>query len=316
VNSPGQNCPSKWSRREALLLLGLGCVRAYGQPKGKVLVVATSAAGPYGMALEGLRSGLTRGGQTMVMIDLSSSAIPAGGLGEWIQMQRPDLIVAVGSKALRVVASAGRQTPVISTMVLGPPSSDNLYGGAVAVLGLEPAPERWLERLSTLLPGLHRLGILAGKATSVSTLDTIEACANQMGYTVRRVQCSDVSEALAAISEMAGRVDLVWCAPDSTLFNDATVKPLLLAALQRQLPVIGFSEAFVRSGASVGFFPDFEDVGLRTAETAQKVLSGGAVASFQAPRTVRVAVNERVARILGLRRQMADPKAAEALMIR
>jgi putative ABC transport system substrate-binding protein len=170
--------------------------------------------------------------------------------------------------------------------------------------------------MSALFPRLRRLGLLGGKATPVSTLDAVELCARQRGYTVRRAQCADVSEALAAISAMAGRVDLIWFAPDSTLLNDATVKPLLLAALQRQVPVIGFSEAFVRSGAAAGFFADYADIGLRAAEMAQRVLSGGSVAGYEPPRLLKVAVNERVVRILGLRRQMADPQVAEALVIR
>jgi putative ABC transport system substrate-binding protein len=311
VNGSGNG---RWNGRsgwQALLLLGLSSVCALGQPRGKVLVVATSAAGPYGAALAGLRAGLERGGQAMTVIDLSAAA--PGAPVEWIHANRPDLIVAVGSKATRAVASAGPRVPVISTMVLG---TEGQSSGAVEVLGLEPAPERWIERLSALFPRMRRLGLLAGKATPVSTLDATESSAKRMGYTVRRAQCADVSEALTAISNMAGRVDLVWFAPDSTLFNDATVKPLLLAALQRQVPVIGFSEAFVRSGAAVGLFADYEDIGLRAAEVAQRVLSGGAVASFEAPRVVNVAVNERVMRILGLRSQMADPKAVEALAIR
>lgn len=311
MNGFGHGRSGGRSRWQVLLLLGSSCVCTLGQPRGKVLVVATSAAGPYGTALAGLRAGLDRGGQVMTMIDLSAAA--PGAPAEWIHAHGPDLIVAVGSQAMRAVASVDRHGPVISAMVLGP---DGQSSGAVAVLGLEPAPERWIERLSALFPRLRRLGLLAGKATPVSKLDAVEFSAKRMGYTVWRVQCTDVSEALTAISSMAGKVDLLWFAPDSTLFNDATVKPLLLAALQRQVPVIGFSEAFVRSGAAVGFFADYGDIGLHAAEVTQRVLSGGAVAGFETPRVVKVAVNERVMRILGLRRQTTGPNAVEALVIR
>ncbi len=311
MNGVRHNRTGVGGRWSALLLLALSCANSHAQSKGKVLVVATSAAGPYREALEGLRAGLNQRGRTMAVIDLASAA-PAGSPSEWVQAQRPDLIVAVGSKAVRLATSANSQTPVISTMVL----SEAAQEGSVAVLGLEPAPERWLEKLSALLPRMRRLGLLAGRATPAAKLDAVETRARQMGYTVWRAQVADAPAALIALAEMAGSVDLVWCAPDTALFNDATVKPLLLAALQRQLPVIGFSEAFVRSGAAIGFFPDFGDIGSRTAELAQKVLSGGAVASYEAPRVVKVAVNERVVRILGLRSHMAEAKAAEALVIR
>jgi putative ABC transport system substrate-binding protein len=294
---------------QGLLLLCLIPVCASAQPRGKVLIVVTSAAGPYGTALAGLRAGLA--GQTMATIDLSAAA-PLE-TQNWIRAHRPAVVVAVGSKAtLAAVAAAARRVPVISAMVLG---WDGQAQGAASVLGLEPAAPRWLERLAGLFPHLRRLGLLAGHAIPPAQLDAIEAEAVQMGYSVRKARCAGVQEALAAIAAMAGNVDLIWCAPDSTLFNETTVKPLLLAALQRQVPLIGFSEAFVRAGAAAGFFADFEDIGLRAAEVAQRVMGGGAVPAFEPPRIVKVAVNERVVRLLGLRHKMADPQKMEALVI-
>jgi putative ABC transport system substrate-binding protein len=294
---------------QALPLLCLVPLCASAEPRGKVLVVVTSAAGPYGMALAGLRAGLA--GEALATIDLSSAAPPE--MRDWIRANRPGVIVAVGSKAtLAAVAAAGRRVPVVSAMVLG---WDGQAQGAVSVLGIEPAAPRWLERLAGLFPHQRRLGLLAGQGIPPAQLDAVEAEAVRMGYSVRKARCADVQEALAAIAAMAGNVDLIWCAPDSTLFNETTVKPLLLAALQRQVPLIGFSEAFVRAGAAAGFFADFTDVGLRAAEVARRVMAGGAVPAFEPPREVKVAVNERVVRLLGLRRKMADLQKTRALVI-
>lgn len=89
--------------------------------------------------------------------------------------------------------------------------------------------------------------------------------------------------------------------PDGTLYNGTTVKPLILASLESQLPVAGFSASFVRAGAAAGVYPDYLETGVQAGEMARKYLAGTAALSIEAPRKVRVAANASVARLLGLR---------------
>jgi putative ABC transport system substrate-binding protein len=118
------------------------------------------------------------------------------------------------------------------------------------------------------------------------------------------------SEGFAALR---GRVDFVWCLPDNNLFPSAAIPPIILASIRNQLPVIGFSEGFVRAGASVGFYPDYADIGVQTAETVKRYLSRQEVSRVEAPRKVRMAVNDRVLRILGVERPNLS---SEVLVIR
>ncbi|MEO8660392.1 MAG: hypothetical protein ABI693_18125, partial [Bryobacteraceae bacterium] len=110
-----------------------------------------------------------------------------------------------------------------------------------------------------------------------------------------------------------GRVDFVWCLPDGELFPSAAIPAILLTSIRNELPVIGFSEGFVRAGAAVGFYPDYGDIGTQTAETVKRYLSKEDVAKTIDPRRVRIAVNDRVLRILGIQR---PPPSSEVLVIR
>jgi len=78
------------------------------------------------------------------------------------------------------------------------------------------------------------------------------------------------------------------------------LKPLVLASLDRQLPIVGFSAAFVRAGALAGVYPDFHELGRQTGEAMLRILSGEGRRSEEGPRKVVLAVNERVARLLGV----------------
>ncbi len=51
----------------------------------------------------------------------------------------------------------------------------------------------------------------------------------------------------------------------------------------------------------VGFAPEYGDIGSQTADLVRRHLQGQPLRPSEAPRTVRTLVNERVARVLGLR---------------
>src|SRR5439155_12542951 len=114
----------------------------------------------------------------------------------------------------------------------------------------------------------------------------------RLGYTLEIVECSGPRDVLAAFGTLRARVDFVWCLPDNALFPSAAIPPILLASIRNQLPVIGFSEGFVRAGAAVGFYPDYADIGAQTAETVKRYLSKQDVSGVEPPRKIRMAVND------------------------
>jgi ABC-type uncharacterized transport system substrate-binding protein len=140
----------------------------------------------------------------------------------------------------------------------------------------------------------------------------MEAAARKEGYTAVVVDCDAPADLLKSIEALKGRVDFVLCFPDAELFNAVTIKPLILASLQDRLPVIGFSPAFVRAGAAAGIYPDYQDIGRQTAEMALRVMRGEDRTSGEGPRKVRAAVNQRVARLLGVEFR-TDSSAVEVL---
>jgi ABC-type uncharacterized transport system substrate-binding protein len=74
----------------------------------------------------------------------------------------------------------------------------------------------------------------------------------------------------------------------------------VLASLESRLPLVGFSPAFVRAGAAAGIYPDYRDSGRQAAEMAERLLRGEDCGPDTGPRRIQVAVNQRVARLLGI----------------
>ena len=97
--------------------------------------------------------------------------------------------------------------------------------------------------------------------------------------------------------------------------TSATLKPLLIASITNQLPIIGFSEQFVQAGALFGGVPDFREIGRQTAVIAQRLFRGESVGARDDARTFRFAYNQRVARLLGVK-AAAETGGGELIVLR
>lgn len=261
---------------------------------GKVTVVYSSDAQPYVEALDGLRSEL---GGAPVTVDLHA---PNGRaqLGSSLDAGSNRVVIAIGRDALEAAAEHKSEAPLVATMIMHSELSgrQSLAGGVRLDISLSAI----LGEMRTVFPQKNRVAVLRNAAVPGQVDAAAVGRARQQGFAVQIVDLSKPEELLTAVRSLKGRVDLVVCLPDGTLYNSATVKPLILAALESHLPIVGFSQNFVRAGAALGVYPDFRDIGAQTAEIAQKQLAGQPAGPVEGPRKLVVGVNQRVMRLLGL----------------
>ena len=266
-----------------------------------VTVVANTSVEAHRAAIDGIRAAFSGTALEVRVVDLNASAGERQG-SERFAAPGTRVVIAVGTDATQLVAAEKPEVPVISTMVLrspvpaAPPSLS-----PAATISLDVPLQTMLARMKQVFPGKTRLGIIRNPKTAALAAGALQAQAEQQGFTARVVECSGIEQVLAALQKLKGDVDFVWCLADATLYNSATIKPLILSSIENRLPLIGFSEGFARAGAAVGVYADFRDVGVQTGQTAQLIIAGQPVRSAEGPRKVRIAVNQSVLRLLGLR---------------
>jgi ABC-type uncharacterized transport system substrate-binding protein len=256
-----------------------------------VAVLSSPGVSAYGEALKALQRGL---GEPAALIELGQD--PAGTLSA-LRATRAQVVVAIGSAATGVAMEAG--VPVISTMVLDADSRPR--GGQqneVARISLDVPPGEVLRRIRRMFPGFKRIAVIRPLGGSPDAELLREAAAT--GVTVEIVESRDAGDLLKAVASLRGRVDAIWCLPDSQLYSPASLTALITATVRGGLPLIGFSEGFVKAGALVGFYPDYADVGAQTAAATARYLQGQLAGRREAPRKVKAGVNERISRILGI----------------
>ena len=296
-----QTSRARWLAAVLLLPAGLASAGESRHGAPSVVVVASVEVEAHRWAIEGIQEALGKPPAEIRIVD-AGRARSEQASGSHLAGPGVRAIIAIGSEAVQVVEAEHPEIPVITTMILRrQPRTDGAAWNAAATIPLDVSLPSLLARLKLVFPGKTRIGIIRNPATGGASTAQLQARAQQQGFTVRVAECSEAAQLLAALTSFKGQVDFVWCLPDGSLYNSATIKPLILASLEDRLPLIGFSESFARAGAAVGVYPDFRDIGAQAGEMARQVLEGQAVRSAEGPRRLRVAVNQSVLRLLGLR---------------
>ena len=288
----------------------LALTAAGGARTPAVAVVTTAGVEAYAQTLEGIRDQLP----DVQIWDARDEA----HLRENLNKQVVTLAVAVGSDASAVLRRlAPAQVVLVNSVAL---EWEVEHGGTPelykATVTIDLPPGVLINELKRLFPGKRRIGMIRGPMQTAASVRAFEQAARQSGFTVEVLTCGDPRDLLERFLQFKSRADLVWCPPNPNLYTTATLKPLLVASLTNRLPIIGFSEQFVRAGALFGGSADFVEVGRQTAELALRIARNEPVPAHQDARKFRFAYNERVARLLGVKATGLDGPADRLLVIR
>lgn len=210
------------------------------------------------------------------------------------------LIIAVGSRAAETLENHPATSPLMLTMV--PRATYERVRSKHTVIGgvlIDQPPARYIQLVRIALPDHNMIGLLAGRDSKESVQRLISA-AREQGLKAQSETVLDEQEIYPSMQKLLGDGSALLATPDNTVFNSRTIPSILLSAFRRQIPVIGFSPAYVNAGATVALYSSPEQLATQTAELARAVLNGNSTPGMQYPRQFTVGINERVARALGL----------------
>jgi ABC-type uncharacterized transport system substrate-binding protein len=263
----------------------------------RIVVITSSSVPVYGRVLEQIRQIIPGG--TLDVLD--TAKLDRDALAARMRQDEPQLVVAIGGAAVALAAVSSR-APVIATMIMRSAYVGSLQAGLV----LDVGPEAVVKAVRKLFPGRIRFGAILAPDHAASFGPVLSSLARQYGLEVHVEKCSGPGELMTRFASLRERVDFVWLYPDTSFYNSTTMEPLIQASLDTRLPIIGFSESFVRAGAPVGLYPDFEDVGRQTAELVGDFLRGKRVSGEHRIRKTWIGLNRHVLRFLDLQPSRAD----------
>ena len=263
----------------------------------EVVSVISSDAAPYRAAHEALVRRLGLDGhhvRSVSMENLAANGLPALG--------QPACVVAIGSPAAVKLHGLKPTIPLVYCLVSNPERAGLLTPPAALGVTTDIPLTDQLTLLREALPAAKSIGLLfrQGDPDSQQQTDALRALL-PAGMTLEAIAIDQQPSPAAAIDALlTRRIDLVWTSPDSSIWNEATVRSLLLTALRRKIPVFGFSTAFVRAGALVGVGLDPANQGTQAGGLVIDLLAGKPATTPVVAPTFDICLNLVVAQKLSL----------------
>jgi putative tryptophan/tyrosine transport system substrate-binding protein len=271
------------------------CLVPCSNAENKVLSIQSTNIKPYEEAITGFQSTCNLPIDRFVISEMNGKDI----LRE-IRKARPSVILCLGMDALEEVKGIN-DIPVVYVMI---PNSQavSLKGGNFTGVRMNIAQEEQLSVFLKTVPSIKSIGLVYNpENTGYLAQRAIEACA-KAGINLIVQETHDPRETPRAIKTMAGKIDGFWMLPDSGVFTSETTDYLFLFSIGNRVPILTFSEIYVKSGALISIGVDAFSMGSQAGELAQKILSGKPASSIppvDAQKKV-ISINGKVSEKLGI----------------
>jgi putative ABC transport system substrate-binding protein len=223
--------------------------------------------------------------------------------------RKVDVIVTSATPPTVAAKQATSVIPIVFAAV-GDPVGAGLVeslarpGGNVTGLSLQQtdAVGKRLELLREVIPGLHRLAIMANSSNPSAGLDMREAqaTAGTLGLESVTSEIRRPEDIAPAFDALKGRVEALYVVNDP-LVNTNRVRMNTLALAARLPAIYGFRE-FVEAGGLMSYGPNYSDLFRRAADYVDKILRGAKPADIpvEQPTKFDLVVNLTTAKALGL----------------
>lgn len=210
----------------------------------------------------------------------------------------PDAVVAIGSKAYRTVRSL--KTVRLFTMLVYPykqTKEDNIWWVSTDI-----DPDKYLEAAAEILPNIGRIGVIINPALSGTYSQELLKAGKEKGLQIILKDVPSARDVPAALTSLAGKIDLLIMIPDTTVAAVDSVLSMVSFSYQNKIPLMTFSRKFVEMGALLSLEIDPFDIGKQTGEMAREVLKNGDVkpAPVYFARKARLVINNKIAAKLGI----------------
>ena len=217
------------------------------------------------------------------------------GESSWkIRKTHPDLILALGDKALKAALSALPDTPTVYLLVIDP---EKIIGKATKVTGVALAvpPKAQLDELIRYLPAVKRIGLVYDPKRSGKFVEQLKSLRTDLN--IISLPADNSAAVPGLINSLRGRVDLLWMLPDITTTTPITLQSYFVFSIKNKIPLLTFSESFLRHGATIAITFDVDAVVRQAVDLAIDMLSDGerhGLPTVVAPQ-VKTVVNDKIA---------------------
>lgn len=267
--------------------------KAADQP---IVILSSSNLEPYQIAVQGAQSGLSSDRVATYILDENPDRLLQ--IMKRISASAPRAIIAVGSQAILAIKAYPVSAPVIMTMVINHLDALTIPDSWAVSMHI-PARNAY-DAISQVFPGKRvaiaynpeRTGALVGELLSYFENKAVEL----IPLIIRQPH-----EIAPVIQQHRENFDALWIFPDSSFIDALSVQAIMEYSIKAHFPIIGYSEAFAKSGAVLAAAGHYEEMGRQAGELAEKIIRGEIPTRVQPPRRISTFINIRVARLMNIK---------------
>jgi putative ABC transport system substrate-binding protein len=270
-----------------------------------IAVLFSREIAPYVDTVNGLESAL--GNRQVQRFFLDNQDIPytLAGSASTLEPDQFAAMVAIGPGALRYLATRHGATPLLFGMVLNPQHILPDISSVACGVTLNIPVKAQFESISQVFPWLTRLGVLFDPGNNQAWFDQARPVAEDMGLELVPLQVKAEDGRLEVIGNLS-RSDALLFIPDKSISSKVVIQHVIKQAVLQRIPVIGYNQFFLDSGAAAGFIIDYAGIGRQVADLLTKKLTEGRCDGLTPPGfTLRV--NAEVAGYLRLEERRKRP---------
>jgi len=215
------------------------------------------------------------------------------------------LLIAIGSETTKTLLDANIQTPILSALI-----PRHIYKSLKQThknknnwssLLINQPIERQLQLITAVMGKNKKTAILLGPYTKDLNQPLNKASTKTTQHlSIQEIKTSDqIPEALDSLNSS---VDVLLTIPDPVIYNRNTLRGILLASYRKKLPLIGFSQSYVKSGAIAAIYSKPEQISQQISDiTKSFFIHQSFKKTTYYPNDFSLALNKNIARSLGIK---------------
>jgi len=205
-----------------------------------LLIVQSSHSQVMDQMVRIVQNGCDTSHRTLVMSDYAVL-----DLARMVREEKPSVVVAIGDQAV-VATKKISKVPVVYGMALN--TDEDTLSGNFSGVSMIASPRSYLQLFAAMK--LRRVGVIHERKNTGAYIRRAKTMATGMGIELVPLKVRSSKEVQQRLIELKKqRVEALWLLPDSTTIVPETVDSYFVFAQQNNLPVIGFSAAYLAKGA-------------------------------------------------------------------
>jgi putative ABC transport system substrate-binding protein len=255
----------------------------------------------------------------LLQAELGTRGVPVSvRAGTWAQLrllppEKPDLVITLGLGALERVAEASTSDLALADIIKDAPVlagllprsayesiAPKLSGRQRSGVFIDPSAGVLFDLIRRAMPERRRVGILAGPATE-GQLPVLRQQAKARGLNlIAATTGGDDTPIYPALKSVLAESDVLLALPDVAVFNGSNLPNILMASYRARVPMVAFSEPYVRAGAVAAVFYTPLQMSKALADQATAWLRRKEFLPAAAPVELSIAINDKVLGSLGM----------------